>query len=185
MKAYWANRKAQEAESVIAAEAAVIEQVPEVVSNERPVRQQTKAVQARWAGETASEEELRDLFTKISLDKAMSLHDRMRKNLEIAGKILNERTNVPEVQRCKTCKITWQKFLETARRTDWFLNRPHYHPSDRNIIVVDHFCSAACVSLENNKTQGVRGISDHGMLPSDNPQNHLGIDVKSLHDKAI
>ena len=96
----------------------------------------------------------------------------MRKNCQTAGQTLNARVNLPSEQRCKTCRITYADMQARKRGNDWFLNRPHYHPEDRNIILVDHFCSAACVSLENNKTQGVSGVADRGMLPSDNPRNH-------------
>ena len=138
----------------------------------KPIKQQARAIQARWAGEAAAEEELRQHFLTIPLEKALPLLDKMRKNCELAGKILNERINVPEIQKCKTCGKTYDQLIKSQRMRDWFLNRPHYDPKDRNIILVDHFCSAACVSLENNRTQGVRGIADRGMLASENPKFH-------------
>jgi hypothetical protein len=138
----------------------------------RPLKQQSRAAQARWAGEAASDEDLRSFFEELDLAKAFLLYAQMRKNLEVAGKILNQRSNVPETQHCKICDLSLDEYKRRCRKNDWFLNRPHYHDGDRNIIDVDHFCSAACVSLENNRTQGVYGISDQGMLPSDNPQNH-------------
>jgi hypothetical protein len=95
----------------------------------------------------------------------------MRRNCTTAGTIINSRINAPDDQRCKTCGKTYAAFRKTGK-PDWFLNRPYYDPEDRNIILVSHFCSAACVSLENNKTQGVYGIADRGMLPTDNPKNH-------------
>ena len=97
--------------------------------------------------------------------------ERMRRNLETVGRILNQRKNVPEIQRCKTCGLPKEELVK-RRQNGWFLDRHHYHNGDRNIIVTEHFCSAACVSLENNKTQGVYGIADRGMLPAENPQNH-------------
>jgi hypothetical protein len=138
----------------------------------KPLKQQSKAIQARWAGEQASEQDLRQYFLDLPLDKAFNLYAQMRKNLEVAGKILNDRSNVPEEQHCKTCYISFVDYQKRCRKNDWFLNRPYYHQGDRNIIDVDHFCSAACVSLENNKTQGVYGMPDRGMLASDNPRNH-------------
>lgn len=141
------------------------------VGTSLPVKQQSRAIQARWAGEQASEQDLGQHFKTLPLEKALSLLAAMRHNIEVAGKIINDRVNAPEVQRCKTCGKTFDQLLKGGKR-DWFLNRPHYDPKDRNIILVDHFCSANCVSLENNKTQGVRGISDRGMLRSDNPKNH-------------
>lgn len=95
----------------------------------------------------------------------------MRKNTTIAGTIINDRINTPGDQKCKTCKITYEK-MRAKGKPDWFLNRPYYDKEDRNIIHVEHFCSAVCVSLENNKTQGIKGVADQGMLAKDNPQNH-------------
>lgn len=95
----------------------------------------------------------------------------MRGNCTTAGMILNSRINAPGDQHCETCGMTYEK-LKSTGKPDWWLNRPHYDKDDRNIIHVKHFCSAACVSLENNKTQGVKGVADQGMLPRDNPHNH-------------
>lgn len=150
----------------------VVEEIIEVV-DERPLKQQSKAVQARWAGEQAAEEELRQHFLTIPLDKAFLVYEKMRKNIETAGRILNDRANVPEIQKCKTCGITFEQLIKGgSRKNDWFLNRPRYKEGDRNVILVDHFCSAACISLENNKTQGVYGMSDRGMTPDMNKRNH-------------
>jgi hypothetical protein len=95
----------------------------------------------------------------------------MRGNCVIAGTILNTRINSPGDQRCKTCHLTYDD-LRKKGKPDWWLNRPYYDKDDRNIIHVAHFCSSACVSLENNATQGVKGVADQGMLPADNPRNH-------------
>lgn len=135
-------------------------------------KQQSRATLARWAGEQATEQDLRQYFEQIPVDKGFLLYARMRANLEIAGKILNERYNVPEREFCKTCGISKESFLARTRRNDWYLNRAHYKDGDRNIIESDHFCSAACLSLENNKTQGTYGVSDQGMTPDMNPRNH-------------
>lgn len=138
----------------------------------KPRPQQSKAVEARYMGERAAETELREYFKTLDLPQAFTLYARMRKNLEIAGRILNERSNLPEEQHCKTCGKTFEQYKTTSRKNDWFLNRPRYRDGDRNIIDVEHFCSAVCISLENNKTQGVYGISDQGMTPDMNPKNH-------------
>ena len=137
----------------------------------RPMKQQARAIQARWAGEEASESDLRLHFESLPLDKALALLAKMRANSTVAGTIINSRINTPADQRCKTCGLTYAKLKESGK-PDWWLNRPYYDPDDRNIIHVSHFCSAACVSHDNNKTQGVRGIADRGMLASDNPKNH-------------
>lgn len=179
MKAYWDRKRQEKKESEPQDNLEQVEmQGVEAIIPSQPEmsgwkgKNGSKAIQARWAGEQATEEDLRDFFLSLPIEKAMTLLGKMRKNCEIAGKIMNERINVPEVQKCATCGITWQDFIKTSRKSDWFLNRPHYHKEDRNIIVVDHYCSAACVSYANNETQGVRGIADRGMLPSDNPKNH-------------
>jgi len=138
---------------------------------EKPLKQQSRAIQARWAAEEANEEQLRHFFLTTPLEKSLAVLNKMRLNCQTAGQIINQRINEPEIQKCKTCGLTYEK-LKQKGKPDWFLNRPYYDKDDRNVIHVDHFCSPACVSMENNKTQGVKGIPDRGMLPSDNPKNH-------------
>ena len=138
---------------------------------QKPIKQQAKAIQARWAAEEATEVELRAHFLSVPLEKALALLAKMRQNCTTAGTILNDRINTPSDQKCKGCGKTYEELKKTGK-PDWWLNRPFYDPQDRNIIHVDHFCGASCVSMENNKTQGVRGIADRGMLRSDNPKNH-------------
>lgn len=101
----------------------------------------------------------------------MALLGQMRHNCELAGQILNSRINVPEEQKCETCHKTYESLTKSGMR-DWFLNQPYFDREDRNIIHVRHFCSGACISLYNNKTQGVKGVADRGMRPEDNPKNH-------------
>jgi len=135
------------------------------------MKQQSRAIQARWATESATEADLRSHFESLPLDRALALLAVMRRNCTTAGEIINSRINAPGDQRCATCGTTLADFKKRGK-PDWWLNRPYYDKDDRNIIHVAHYCSAACVSLENNKTQGVRGIADRGMLPGDNPKNH-------------
>jgi hypothetical protein len=135
------------------------------------MKQQARAIQARWAAEQAAEDELDLHFRSVPLEKALALLDKMRRNCKLAGTIINERINAPSDQSCKGCGLTYAKLKEKGK-PDWWLNRPYYDKEDRNIIHVDHFCSAACVSMENNKTQGTYGVSDQGMLPKMNPHNH-------------
>jgi hypothetical protein len=144
---------------------------PSSDSTIRPMKQQSRAIQARWAAEQAVEDEIREFFLSTPLEKALGILAKMRANCTTAGQILNGRINAPGDQKCKTCKITYEE-LKKKGKPDWWLNRPYYDSEDRNIIHVSHFCSAACVSQENNKTQGVRGVADQGMLPGDNPKNH-------------
>jgi len=165
-EAYWAEKRRTDVPPLPP------ELEPEPTPAPPPLKQQSRAVQARWAGEQAAEADLRSYFATLPLDRAFALYAKMRQNLEVAGHILNDRSNVPEVQNCKTCGLTFDDMVKRTRKNDWFLNRPHYHEGDHNIIDVDHFCSAACVSMENNKTQGVYGLPDRGMVPGDNPANH-------------
>jgi hypothetical protein len=137
------------------------------------MKQQARAIQARWAGEEASEADLRLHFESLPLDRALALLAKMRGNSTIAGTIINSRINTPGDQKCKTCGMTYEQ-LRKGNKPDWWLNKPHYDPNDHNIIIVDHFCSSACVSFYNNKTQGVKGIADQGMTPDMNPHLHPG-----------
>jgi len=137
----------------------------------RPIKQQSRAIQARWATEQSTEEDLRAHFHSLPLERALALLAQMRRNCTTAGEIINSRINAPGEQRCATCNLSLAEFKKRGK-PDWWLNRPYYDPQDRNIIHVAHYCSAACVSLENNKTQGVRGIADQGMTPDMNPKNH-------------
>lgn len=167
-----ANGKARKRAAVDDAMEAIIDNEPEPEPEPKPRPQQSKAAEARYVGERATEQELRAHFQSVDLPQAFALYERMRKNLEIAGRILNDRANVPEVQNCKTCGMSFEEYKKKNRKNDWFLNRPKHHHGDHNVIVVEHFCSVACISFENNKTQGVYGMSDQGMLPSMNPKNH-------------
>jgi hypothetical protein len=160
----------------------------EEVSPQRPIKQQSRAIQARWAGEKASEEEVTVHFQSLPLDKALVLLAKMRSNCTLAGTILNQRINEPLIQRCFTCK----KSLEELTREkgsgfrDWKMNRPHRSKTDPNIIQVDHFCSERCIALANQKEQGIRGVADRGMMPADNPKNHpRQVNVDALHKEAI
>jgi hypothetical protein len=151
------------------------------------VKQQSKAIQARWAGEREAESELTEYFRSIPVDKGLEVLARMRKNCTLGGTILNERINDQSIQRCFTCK----KSIEELNKRPggfrgWRMSRPRYHPEDRNIKIVDNFCSDICIAMAHQKEQGVRGVPDRGMLPSDNPENHpRQVDVKNLHEKAI
>lgn len=162
---------------------------PYLVEAEYPkttsVGQRTRAAEARWLGEQSTEQDLRRTFLELPLNQALALHDRMRKNLDITGRILNERINVPELQKCQHCGISFEDFTKTSHRNDWVLNRPHYDAHDRQIIRVQHFCSMACVAMSNQGKDGIVGVSDRGMLRSDNPKNHPRESIRQLHDKAI
>lgn len=152
------------------------------------MKQQSRAVQARWAAEEATEQALSEHFRSIPVEKGLTLLAQMRSNCTIAGTILNERINEPKMEKCKTCHISWDDYQRRpgTHGKDWVLRRPHYHPEDRHIIVVDVFCSMACVARENQVSQGVRGVADRGMIPSDNPRNHpRQVNVDELHKNAI
>jgi hypothetical protein len=130
-------------------------------------KQQTAAVKARWAGEKATEDDVRKFFAQdLEIEEGLSLLARMRKNCEIASYALNARITADDNKaRCKTCGGA------KKANKQWALVRPKRDPTT-NLIVNEHFCQLACVALENQKKDGVKGISDRGMLPSDNPANH-------------
>ena len=137
------------------------------------MKQQARAVQARWAGEKAVEEELREFFSSLELEKALKVLADMRHNCEIAGTILNARINEPNIQRCEVCKKSLDDLAREGKQVrGWRMDKPRRDPQNVNITLVQHFCSDACLSMYNNTTQGVRGIPDRGMLRTDNPKNH-------------
>jgi hypothetical protein len=111
----------------------------------------------------------------------------MRSNCVTAGTILNERINAENAQRCFTCKLSAEELQKRPGGfRGWRMDRPHRHPEDMNITIVDHFCSDICIARANQESQGVRGVADRGMLPSDNPKLHpKQVDPKEFHEKAI
>jgi hypothetical protein len=138
------------------------------------VKQQTAAVKARWAGEKATEEDVRKFFAKdVGVEEGLQLLARMRKNCEIASYALNQRITADDNQsRCKTCGGP------KKANKQWALVRPHRNPVTQ-LVENDYFCQIACVALENQKTQGVKGVSDRGMLNADNPENHPNTRAKT------
>jgi hypothetical protein len=158
-------------------------------TKQRPMKQQSRAIQARWAGEQASEQELDEFFRSIPIDKGLVIIDKMNANRQRAGTILNERMSAEHLQRCKTCNKSLEE-LQKERGSGfrgWRLNRPHRDPNNMNMVIVDHFCSDVCIALENQSKQGVKGLSDRGMTRDINPKNHPreAANVAALHDKAI
>src|ERR1700758_3611541 len=86
----------------------------------RPMKQQARAIQARWAGEEAAESDLRLHFESIPLDKALALLGKMRANCTIAGTIINSRINAPADQKCEVCKLPHSEMMK--RKPDWWCN---------------------------------------------------------------
>lgn len=98
---------------------------------------------------------------------------------------MNERINDQSIQQCFTCHKTIKELQKRPGGfRGWRMTRPRYHPEDRNIKIVDNFCSDVCIALAHQKEQGVRGLPDRGMLASDNPKNHPR-QVADLHKEAI
>lgn len=127
----------------------------------------TMAVQARWAAERGSEEEVIEYFKRdVSIEDGLALLARMRENCKHASETLNARiTADSDKDRCEFCggpkRINKQ----------WAMVRPYRDPVTllpRNRF----FCSIECVALMNRRNQGVYGVSDQGMLPAHNPQFH-------------
>jgi hypothetical protein len=131
------------------------------------VSQQTMAIQARWAAERGSEEEVTEYFKRdLSIEDGLALLARMRENCKVASETLNARiTADSDKDRCEFCggpkRVNKQ----------WAMVRPYRDPVTllpRNRF----FCSIECVALMNRRNQGVYGVSDQGMLPAHNPQFH-------------
>jgi hypothetical protein len=136
---------------------------------EGEVSQQTHAIQARWAAEKGSEEEVTDYFRKsVTIEDGLQLLARMRKNCELASYALNARITADnDRDRCEFCGG------RKKDRKQWALVRPFRDPT--TMLVRNHyFCSIECVALMNRRDQGVYGVSDRGMTPAMNPRNHPG-----------
>lgn len=117
-----------------------------------------QAINARWAAESATADELKELFTDIPLEDGLTLLVRMRNNCEVAARILEARRTSTENQHCKTCNKT----LEEAGIRMWRLNRPR-RDNKTGTIYVEYFCSDVCIALENKLEHGVAVVSDQGV----------------------
>lgn len=127
--------------------------------------QQSTAIKARWASEKAGEQDLRQTFAQIAIEEGMQMIAKMRGNTEIAAQVLNQRiTGDAAREKCKTCGG------ERKNNKDWILRRP-YRDHTTQQIVTECFCSMTCVALENQKKQGTYGVSDRGMLQTDNQKS--------------
>lgn len=130
--------------------------------------QQTAAIKARWLVEKNSEIDLKRIFTEIDYQEGLDLLARMRTNCEVAGHTLNARlSHDDESARCVTCGGPRKQGRQ------WALIRPSMDYTTR-IINNHYFCTIMCVAHENQKNQGVSGVSDRGMLASDNPRPAQG-----------
>ena len=135
--------------------------------NSSEVNRFTMAVQARWAAERGSEEEVREYFKKnVSIEAGLELLARMRENCKLASYELNHRiTADSNKDRCKFCGGPKRP------NRQWALVRPYRDPTTQ-LPLNDFFCSIECVALMNRRDNGVYGVSDRGMLPEMNPQLH-------------
>lgn len=129
------------------------------------IEQRSEAARARWSSEDATEEEVRRFFTRgVEVEEGLKLLARMRKNCEIASYALNQRITADDSQsRCKTCGGA------KKANKQWALIRPKRDPVTQ-LVNNEYFCQIACVALENQKTHGVKGISDSGMTSDMNPR---------------
>lgn len=128
--------------------------------------QQTQAVEARWAAERASEEEVTKYFQGVPIEEGLAVLARMRENSKIASLALNQRITADNNKdRCEFCGGPKKS------NKQWALVRPYRDPL--TLLVRNHyFCSIECVALMNRRDQGVYGVSDQGMIPAMNPQFH-------------
>ena len=135
--------------------------------NSPEVNRFTMAVQARWAAERGSEEEIREYFKKnVSIEAGLELLARMRENCKVASYELNARlTADSNKDRCLFCGGPKRP------NRQWALVRPYRDPT--TLLELNHFfCSIECVALMNRRDNGVYGVPDRGMLADHNPQNH-------------
>jgi hypothetical protein len=120
--------------------------------------QRKQAINARWAAEQATDDELREMFQQIEMEKGLELLARMRKNCEVAAKALEARRTSGEDAKCKTC----DKSLAEANIRDWRMRRPRRDPAT-NTIYIEHFCSDVCIALDNKLVHGIAVVSDRGV----------------------
>lgn len=130
------------------------------------VSQRSQAVQARWAAERGSEEEVIGYFKKVPIEDGLAVLARMRENCKHASLTLNARLTADNNKdRCEFCKGPKKS------NRQWALVRPMRDPL--TLLVQNHYyCSVECVALSNRRDQGLYGVSDRGMLPEMNPQYH-------------
>jgi hypothetical protein len=113
------------------------------------------AVQARWAAEKASEEDLREHVRALDRQGMMAYLDKLRTACEVVAKEVNQRLceEIPETV-CETCG--------GAKKGQWRLIKPirnHRLGTLENL----YFCSDVCIVMYNQKTQGIAAIPDRGM----------------------
>ncbi len=125
----------------------------------KEVSQQSQAIRARWAAEAENEQLLEAYFQDVEIDEGLALIARMRKNQDMAAKIINTRiTSGAEENKAKCATCGGSK-----KGRDWCLRRP-YRDQTTLLIQTKYFCSVVCVALENQKTQGVAAVSDRGLV---------------------
>lgn len=113
--------------------AAAVEKSPEFYKERAK-----KAAAARWEG--------RDKWTDMPLLEAERKLAEMRAELERATEIVRRRLTVADFVKCDTCS----KEIANGR---WAQVRTR-HDFDTGLPVSIYFCSARCISLFNQKTQG-------------------------------
>ena len=131
------------------------------------VAQRTLAVQARWAAERGSEEEVKQYFRQhVSIEDGLQLLARMRENCKHASLTLNARISADNNKdRCLFCGGPKKD------NKQWALVRP-YTDLTTQLPLKHFFCSIECVALMNRRNQGVYGVQDRGMTQDMNPQFH-------------
>jgi hypothetical protein len=119
---------------------------------------QSNAARARWAGEKATEQEIVELFSTIPVDEGLQILSRMRTMAETGARILNNRITADTVDtKCHHCGG------HKLPNRQWALVRPYRDPKTGTLGNY-YFCSARCIALENQKSQGIAAIPDRGMV---------------------
>jgi hypothetical protein len=111
------------------------------------------AVDARWAGEKASEQEVFDHFFALSTDDAVQLLGKMRFNCEVAARGINAAIEKNKKEdKCYVCEGP------KPPNKQWAFIRAVKHPVTHSMYNI-FFCSTACVSRENIRNQGPAGAN--------------------------
>lgn len=113
----------------------------------------SNAANSRWAGEKATESEIRELFSTLPTDDAIQLLGKMRNNCETAGRAINDAIQKrSKGDRCHTCGGSQRPGRQ------WAFVKAVKDPVTFQMYNI-FFCTNACVAAENIKNQGPQGAN--------------------------
>lgn len=124
-----------------------------------PTVNPTADFKAYYASEQVTQEELKRIFTEISIEDGLQLLAKMRQNCELAARTIEERRTAETLDTaCKGCGITKRQM----GNRNWRMVRPAYDRASGG-YTTDYFCSDVCIIAENKRKHGVAAMSDRGM----------------------